>query len=89
MTPIFSRIWLMKIRTHFERDDGAGELAQGLAHQPRLHAHESVADLSLDLGLGYECRNRVDDDDIDGIGQEQHLGDLKGFLGATRLADQQ
>ena len=38
----------------------AGELAQRLAHEPRLQAHVRVAHVALDLGLGRERRDRVD-----------------------------
>ena len=47
--------------------DGAGELAQRLAHEPRLKA-AAVAHLALDLGPRHEGRDRVDDDDVDGAG---------------------
>jgi hypothetical protein len=38
MTPIFMRIWLMKITMVLDLEIEAGELAQRLAHQPRLQA---------------------------------------------------
>ena len=41
MTPIFSRSWLVKMTAVFELDDGAGQLAQRLAHQPGLQAHDA------------------------------------------------
>ena len=52
MTPIFSRIWLMKITRQFDLRDRGRQLAQRLAHQARLQADEAVAHLALDLGRG-------------------------------------
>ena len=69
--------------------DAAGQLAQGLAHQPGLQADVAVADLPLDLGPGHQGRHRVDHDDVDRVGQHQHLGDLERLLGAAGLADQE
>ena len=69
--------------------DVGGELAQGLAHQPGLQAHLRLAHLALDLGLGRERRDRVDDDDVDGTGAHQHVGDLKRLLAVVRLRDQE
>ena len=45
-----------------------GELAQRLAHQPRLQARQAVAHLALEFGLGRERGHRVDDDQVDGAG---------------------
>ena len=42
----------------------AGELAQRLAHQPRLEADVAVAHLALDLRLRHERGDRVDRDDV-------------------------
>ena len=69
--------------------DRAGELAQGLAHEPGLEADVAVADLAFDLGLGHQGGDRVDHDDVDGVGVDQHLGDLERLLGTAGLADQQ
>src|SRR5208337_2606094 len=67
--------------------DSAGELAQGLAHQPRLQAHVAVANFTLELGPGNQCRDRVDDHDIDSIGQHQHFGDIERVLGVDERGD--
>jgi hypothetical protein len=58
----------------------AGELAQGLAHQPGLEADMGVAHLALDLGAGHQGSHRVDDQDVEGAGADQHVGDLEGLL---------
>ena len=73
----------------FERRDGAGQLAQGLAHQPGLDADERVAHLALDLGARHERRDRVDDDDVDAARADERLGDLERLLAGVRLADEQ
>jgi hypothetical protein len=78
-----------------EDDDGvraldvAGELAQRLRHQARLQADCVLAHLALDLGLGRERGDRVDDDDVDRAGAHQHVGDLECLLAGVRLRDQQ
>ena len=63
----------------------AGELAQRLAHEPRLQADEAVAHLPLDLGLGRERGHRIDGDDVEGPAADQHLGDLEGLLAVVGL----
>ena len=70
------------------RDD-RGQLAQGLGHQTGLEAHLRLAHLALDLGLRHEGRHRVDDDDVDRSGADQHLGDLEGLLAVVRLRHQE
>ena len=69
--------------------DGAGELAQRLAHEPGLHAHVGVAHLALELGLGDQGGHRVDDHHVDGAGADQRLDDLEGLLAGVRLGDEQ
>ncbi len=67
--------------------DGAGELAQRLAHQAGLHAHVGVAHLALELGLGHQRGHRVDHQHVDGAGAHQHLGDLQALLAGVRLGE--
>ena len=69
--------------------DVAGELAQRLAHQPRLQARQLVAHLAFDLGLRHERRDRVDDDDVDAARAHQHVGDFEPLLAGVGLRDQQ
>ena len=69
--------------------DDAGELAQRLRHEPGLQAHLRVAHLAFDFGLGHERGHRVDDDDVDAVGADQHLDDLERLLAVVGLRDQQ
>ena len=69
--------------------DGAGQLAQRLAHQPGLQADVGVAHLALQLGLGGQRGDRVDHDDVHRAGAHQHLGDLQRLLAAVGLRHQQ
>src|SRR5450756_1334269 len=69
--------------------EGAGELAQRLAHEAGLQADEAVAHLALYLGLGRERRYRVDGDDVEGAAAHQHLGDLERLLAVVGLRHQQ
>ena len=80
------RIWLVKIITAMRLGDRAGELAQRLAHEPRLEADVLVAHLALDLGLRHERRDRVDHDDVDRVAADERLGDLERLLAACRAA---
>jgi hypothetical protein len=89
MTPIFSRSWLMKIAVVPELLSDAGDLAQRLAHQPGLQADVAVAHLALDLGARHERGHRVDDDDVERAGADQHVGDLERLLTGVGLGDQQ
>jgi len=58
ITPIFSRIWLMKMRQ--VRDlETVGQFTQRLGHEPRLQAHVAVAHFAVKFGLGDECLNRI------------------------------
>ena len=69
--------------------DRAGQLAHRLAHQPGLQADVRIADLAFQFLLGHQRGDRVDDDHVDGVGLDQHLGDLHRLFAAARLADQQ
>src|SRR5262249_52132044 len=69
--------------------DGRIEDAQRLAHEAGLNADVRIADLALNLGLGHQGGHGINDDQIDGVGLDQHLGDAQRLLGVARLADQQ
>ena len=69
-------------------EDGR-ELAEGLAHQPGLHAHRGHAHLPVELGSGDQSCDRVDGDDVHGPRFGEDLSDRKGLLAAAWLRDQQ
>ena len=69
--------------------DVTGDLAQGLGHQTGLNAHVVIAHLALDLGLGHQCRHRVDNDHVHRVGAHQHVGDFQRLLPGVGLGDQQ
>ena len=79
----------MKMTSTLARLMFDGELAQRLAHQPRLQARQLVAHLAFDLRLGHERRDRIDDDDVDAARAHQHVGDLEALLAGVGLRDQQ
>ena len=58
-------------------------------HQPGLEAHVAVAHLALDLGPRHQRGHRVDDDDVEGAGADEHVGDLERLLTGVRLGDQE
>ncbi len=70
------------------RDD-AGELAHGLRHQARVHAHEAVAHLAVELGFGHQRRHGIHHQHVDRPGGDQRVGDLQRLLAVIRLRDQQ
>jgi hypothetical protein len=74
---------------HVRALDVGRELAQRLAHQPRLQPRQLVAHLALDLGLRHQRRDRVDDDHVDAARAHQHVGDLEALLAGVGLRDQQ
>ena len=67
----------------------AGELAHGLRHQARVHAHEAIAHLAVELGLGHQGRHRIDHQNVDRPGGDQRVGDLQRLLAVIGLRDQQ
>ena len=49
----------------------------------------AVAHLALDLGPWGQRRHGVDDDDVEGTGAHEHVGDLECLLSRVRLGDEQ
>ncbi len=89
ITPIFMRIWLMKITIVRDSCDRGGELAQRLAHQPGLKADVGVAHLALDLGLGDSAATESITMSVDRARAHEHVGDLERLLAVVGLADEQ
>ena len=79
----------MKITIVWDLRDRGGELAQGLAHQPRLQARLAVAHLAIDFGARRQRRNGIDDEHVDRAGADQSIGDFKRLLACIGLGDQQ
>ena len=48
-----------------------------------------IADLALKFLLGHQGGHRVDNDHVDGIALNEHLGDVHGLFAAAGLADQE
>jgi hypothetical protein len=48
-----------------------------------------VAHLPLDLGPGHEGRHRVDDEDVERSGADEHVGDLERLFPGVGLGDEQ
>ena len=77
----------MKMAMVLRLGQGAGQLAQGLGHEPGLQPDVGVPHLPLDLGTGGQGRHRVDDQDVEGARADQHVGDLEGLLAGVGLGD--
>ncbi len=72
-----------------ERMHRRGELAQRLAHQPRLEARQLVAHVALNLRLRHERRDGVDHHDVHSPRPHEHVGNLQGLLAVVGLRHQQ
>ena len=69
--------------------DAAGQLAQGLGHEPGLQAHVAVAHVALNFRLRHQGGHAVDHHRVDRAAADQLLGDVQRLLGAVGLGDQQ
>ena len=67
----------------------AGHLPQRLAHQAGLQTDVAVPHLAFDLGTGHQRGHRVDDQDVQRTGPDQHVGDLQRLFTGVGLGDQQ
>ena len=65
--------------------DRAGQLPQGLAHQPGLQAHEGIAHFAVDFRLRHQGRHRVDDHHVQRAAAHQGFGDFQRLLAGVRL----
>ena len=69
--------------------DRGGELAQRLAHQPRLQAGLAVAHLAFELGARHERGDRIDDEHVDRARAHQRVGDLQRLLAGIGLGNEE
>ena len=67
--------------------DHAGQLAQRLAHQPRLQADKAVAHLAVDFGARHQRGHGVHHHDIHCARAHQRLADFQRVLAGGGLAD--
>jgi hypothetical protein len=88
MTPIFMRIWLMKI-TEVWFSDRTGQFSEGLGHEAGLEPHVGVSHFAFNLRPGRQGGHTVDDHDVDGAASHQHVGDFQSLLAGIGLGDQQ
>ena len=54
-----------------------------------MKTHLRVAHLAVDFGLGGQRRHRVDNNDVDGTGANQIVGNLESLLAVVGLGDKQ
>ena len=69
--------------------DRGGELAQRLAHQPRLQAGHAVAHLAFELGARHQRGDRIDHQHVDRTRAHQRVGDLERLLAGIGLGNEQ
>ena len=89
MTPIFMRIWLMKITMAFERLMLPVSLRSACDIQAGLQTDVRIAHFAFDLGFRGQRGNRVDDNDVHSPGAHQHVRDLQCLLTRIGLRHQQ
>jgi len=89
MTPIFSRSWLMKMSEVFDLWTQPVSLrrAWDMSRACRPTCESPI--FALELGLGDQRCNGVDDDDVDSIRPHEHLGNLERLLTRIGLAEKQ
>ncbi|NUP07768.1 MAG: hypothetical protein HOW73_17105 [Polyangiaceae bacterium] len=61
------------------------ELAQRLAHEPRLQTHVRIAHIAVDFRLRHEGRDGVDDDHVDRPGANEQIDDFERLLAGVGL----
>ena len=89
ITPIFSRSWLMKMAMVLDFDSVPVSLRSAWDMSRGLQADMGVPHVPLDLGPRRQGRHRVDDQDVERTGADQHVGDLERLLAGVRLRDQE
>ena len=66
-----------------------GQLAQGLAHKPRLHPHRSHTHLAFQFGLGHQGGHGINHDHIQRVGARQCLANSQRLFATVGLGHQQ
>ena len=69
--------------------DGAGQLAEGLRHEPSLQADVGIAHFAIELCLGHQGGDRVDYQHIDSARADQGFSDFERLLAEVGLRDEQ
>ena len=60
-----------------------------LRHQARLQAHVAVAHLAVELGLGNQRGDGIDNENIDGTGADQGFRNFQSLFAGVGLRNQQ
>ena len=66
-----------------------GELAQRLAHQPRLHAHRGHAHLAFEFGLRHQRGDGINHDDVQRVRARERFANRQRLFAGIRLRDEQ
>ena len=69
--------------------ENGGELAQRLAHQPRLHAHRGHAHLAFEFGFRHERGDGINHDDVERVRAGERFANGQRFFAAVGLRDEQ
>ena len=85
ITPIFMRIWLMKMTIVRDFAIARGQLAQRLAHQARLEADVASPISPSISAFGVSAATESMTIDVDRVRAHEHVGDLERLLAEVRL----
>src|SRR6202000_1800193 len=83
ITPIFIRIWLMKITMVLDL------LIEAVSLRSAWLIRRGCAHLPLELGLRHQRRHRVDHEHVDRAGTHQRVADFQRLLAGVGLRDQE
>ena len=62
--------------------------SRSLRHETSLQTDVGVTHLAFDFCARHECRNGVDDDEVDGPRTHEHVGDFEGLFTRVGLRDE-
>ena len=60
-----------------------------MRHKARLQTHGRIAHVAFEFGFGDESGDRVDYDDVDGVGADEFLRDFKSLFTVVRLRNEE
>ena len=89
ITPIFIRIWLMKITMVLDLLIEAVSLRSAWLISRACRPGQRIAHLALEFGVRHQCRHRIDHQHIDRARAHQRVADFQRLLAGVGLRDQE
>lgn len=69
--------------------DGGGQFTQCLTHQAGLQPHVRITHFAFQFGFRHQGSHRVDNQNVNGAGTDQRVGNFKSLFTGIRLGNQQ